>query len=148
MNHKRTWIRLFSVLLLLILGFNLYYRLRLNRYDGITMTAMDGSSHPEGVSVVLANQTGNDLESGNVHDLRLQRRILGVWFPVWRDFTLGQTREAFGYAAGASHTIDLEWKYAYGTKSTGNYRVIKEFWVCHAPESRDQILLSAAFSID
>lgn len=148
MKHKRTWMRMLCFLLFLVLGFNLYYCFRLNRYDGVTMTAMDGSAHAEGVSVVLANHTGNDLESGSPHDLRLQRRIFGVWFPVWRDFKLGQTREAYGYAAGASHEIDLEWKYTYGAKSTGNYRVIKEFWVCHVPEGRDRFLLSAAFSVE
>ena len=148
MKHKRTLIRVLSALLLLVLGFNLYYCFRLNRYDGVTMAAMNGSAHAEGVSVVLVNQTGNDFESGSPHDLRLQRRILGVWFPVWRDFTLGQTGEAFAYTAGASHEIDLGWKYAYGAKSAGNYRVIKKFWTCHAPESRDQFLLSAAFSIE
>ena len=147
MKHKRTYIWIFSLLMLLVLGFNFYFHFRLNRFDGVTMVAIDGSAHAEGVSVLLENQTNNDVESGNASILRLQRRILGVWLPVWRDFTVGHTGEAFGYDADASHKIDLFWKYSYGSKSSGHYRIIKEFWVLHAPGDRDKFLLSAEFDI-
>ena len=147
MKHKHIYLRIFLVLLILVLGFNLYYYFRLNRYNGVTMIAITGSAYPEGVSVVLTNQTDNDVESGNPNILRLQRRILGIWFPVWRDYTLGQTGEAFGYTAKDSHEIDLGWKYTYGAKLPGNYRVIKEYWVRYAPGDRDKFLLSAEFSI-
>jgi len=147
MKSKSFWFRVIIALLILLAGFNLYFHLRLDRQEDVHMAAVEESAHPLGVTVVLCNESDTEVESGNPHIVRLQRKILGLWFPVWRDFTAAYTGEAFGYSPHAWHEVELGWKGAYGEKGPGTYRVLKRFWTSPAAGEREIFWLSAEFTI-
>ena len=146
MKRKGICLRICVALLLLLAGFNLYYHIRLDRFEGVTMTAADGIARPDGVTVTIANDTTWEFVS-STYPYRLQVKHLGIWFPLWRDFTAGHKGEAFCYEPKSVQDIELRWKGDYGTRSPGQYRVLMQLKTPHSVTPQKKILLSAEFAI-
>ena len=147
MKYKRIGIWILAVPAVLLAAFNLYFHLRLDRHEDVHMAAVTETAHSIGVTVVLLNESGEEVESGNAHKVRLQRNLLGVWLPVWRDFTVDYTDEALCYAPHTSQKVELSWKGAYGEKGPGTYRLLKEFRMDPAAGTGERFWLSAEFTI-
>ena len=147
MKYKKLLIRLFVVFFILIAGYNLYFHFQLNRHENVLMTYVEDTAHSEGVSVILLNNTLDNIYSGAPYILRLQRQVLGVWLPVWPNFTTGYTEELYCYSPNIKYHLDLSWNSLYGAKAPGHYRVIKEFRIKLAPGDYEKFFLSAAFTI-
>ena len=147
MKYKRIGFWLLIVLAVLLAAFNLYFHLQLDRHEDVHMAAVTETAHSTGVTVVLLNESGAEVESGNAHQVRLQRNLLGVWLPVRRDFTVGYTEEALCYAPHAWQQVELSWKGAYGEQGPGTYRVLKEFRIAPAAGMGERFWLSAEFTI-
>jgi len=153
MNKTKKYIRSAVVVLLIVivflLGFQVYNVVRLSRYDGASMTVVVGSAHAEGVTVEITNHTDEKIQVGNMSTVRLQKRVVGLWIPLWWDFTSGQTQESGpGCDAGATCKQEMLWRGGYGAQGAGHYRVLQKVWADHAPGGRTRkYVISAEFTI-
>lgn len=152
MNNTKRYIRnavvVFLIVIVFLLGFQVYNGIRLS-YDGASMTVVEGSAHAEGVTVEITNHTDEKIEVGNMSTVRLQKRAVGLWIPLWRDFTAGHTQEGGPCCdAGATCQQKMLWRGGYGEQSVGHYRVLQKVWADHAPGERTRkYVISAEFTI-
>ena len=148
---KRVWLYALLAVILFLFGVQLHHAVFVNRYAGVSMTVVEGSAHAEGVTIEVRNET----DAKTIHcggfagpGIRLHKRVLGVWIPLWRDFTAGHTDEG-GPACepGESCQQELRWRGDYGAKGPGHYRVIQVFHDFRQPGDFTKFRLSAEFDI-
>ena len=147
---KRFLLYVFSAVVLFLLGVQVHHAALVNRYEDVSMTVVDGSAHGEGVTIEVINV--NDAKTiycgGFSGTARLQKRVLGVWIPLWRDFTAAHTQEG-GPRCEAEEPCrqELCWRGEYGRKGAGHYRVIQIFHDFRGPGDCTKFRLSAEFDI-
>lgn len=120
-----------------------------NTYEGVSMTAVEGTALPGTVTVEILNATDAEIESGNAHDFGLQREVDGTWY--WLETKTGEyanTAEALSYSKGETVTQELTWAGMYGSLPKGHYRVAKWFFEYRGPGDYTDFLLAAEFSVD
>lgn len=150
MKYKKLLLRLFPiplVLIILIVGFNLHFQSHLNRQENVLLTTVEHTANPGSVSVILLNTTLDNIYTGAPHILRLQKQILGIWFPIWRDFSVGYSDELYCYSPNITYRLDLKWTSLYGHKASGHYRVIKKFKINHGQNDYEDFWVSTEFTI-
>ena len=147
---KRFWLYTLLAVLLFLTGVQVHHALFVNRYEWISMAVVDGSAHAEGVTIEVINE--NDAKTiycgGFSGTARLQKRVMGAWVPLWRDFTAAHTQEGGPQCeAGEPRRQELRWRGDYGTKGAGHYRVIQVFHDSREPGDYTKFRLSAEFDI-
>ena len=147
---KRFWLYGFSAVILFLLGVQVYHTAFVNRYEGVSMTVVNGSVHKDGVTIEVRNETDGKIIhcGGFTGTARLQKRVLGMWIPLWRDFTAAHTAEGGPICEpGESCQQELCWRGDYGAKGAGHYRVIQGFHDFREPGDYTRFRLSAEFDI-
>lgn len=119
-----------------------------NTYEGVTMTAVEGTAYPGAVTVEIVNTTDVEIDSGNEHDFGLQKEVDGTWY--WLETQKGEyanTAEALIYPKDETVTQELTWANRYGSLPEGHYRVAKWFFEYREPGDTEDFLLAAEFDI-
>ena len=147
---KRGLLYALLAVILFLTGVQVHHALFVNRYDWISMKVVEGSAHAEGVTIEVLNE--NDAKTiscgGFSGNARLQKRVLGVWVPLWRDFTTAHTAEGGPKCeAGEPCRQELSWRGDYNVKGTGHYRVTQLFYDFRQPGDFTKFRLSAEFDI-
>lgn len=120
-----------------------------NTYEGVTMTAVEGTACPGTVTVEMLNTTDAEIDSGNEHDFGLQKEVDGSWYWLETlDDEYANTAEALIYPKNETVTQELTWASVYGTLPEGHYRVAKWFFEYRGPGDCTDFLLAAEFSVD
>lgn len=119
-----------------------------NTYEGVTMTAAEGTAYPGTVTVEILNTTDREIDSGNAYDFSLQKEVNGEWY--WletRKDEYDNTAEALIYPKGETVEQELMWADLYGSLPEGHYRVVKWFFEYREPGGHIDFLLAAEFDI-
>lgn len=120
-----------------------------NDYEGVTMTAVEGTAHPGTVTVEILNTTDQDIESGNEYDFALQKEMNGTWYWLQtKQDEYANTAEALLYPENETVTQKLTWANVYGSLDKGHYRVVKAFFEYGGPGDSVDFLLAAEFDIE
>ncbi len=121
----------------------------INDYAGVTMTVVEGTAMPGGVTVTILNTTDKEIDSGNKHVFALQVRQDGHWY--WletKEDSYATTSEALIYEKDVSATMNFNWASRYGSLAPGHYRVVKSFSEFRGPGDYTNFLLGAEFTLD
>ena len=95
---------------------------------GFTMTVVEGTATPGGVTVEVLNTTEAEILSGNEHDFGLQIEQDGRWYWLERKGESANTAEAYMFSTDESRELALKWASSYGSLKPGHYRVTKWFF--------------------
>ncbi len=119
-----------------------------NNYEGVTMTVVDGTAMPGGITVEVLNTTEAEINSGNEHDFGLQMEQDGQWYWLERKGEFANTAEAYIFAADEARELDLKWGSDYGDLKPGHYRATKWFFEYRRPGDTTDFLLTAEFTLE
>lgn len=119
-----------------------------NNYEGVTMTVVEGTAMPGGVTVEVLNTTEAEINSGNQHDFGLQMEQDGRWHWLERKGEFANTAEAYIFSTDESRELALTWSSGYGDLKPGHYRVTKWFFEYRAPGDTTDFLLTAEFTLE
>lgn len=107
------------------------------RQAGVTMTAAEGAATPREVTVEVLNTTERRLWNAGDSDpgYRLQRRLLGLWFPMRQVKPPGGTvcgmLPTYLYETDVPQKLTFQWSSDYRFPFTslypGHYRLILDF---------------------
>jgi len=118
-----------------------------NNFDGVAMTAKEGTVSSTGVTVLYKNNSDKLGIFGEY--LLLEKEIEGDWFQVLvniEDYGF----EDIGYELAPSeieeHPIDWDW--LYGSLDSGEYRIVKDILDVRGKGDYDKYYLAAQFTID
>lgn len=119
-----------------------------NNYEGVTMTVVDGTAMPGGITVEVLNTTEAEINSGNEHDFGLQMEQDGQWYWLERKGEFANTADAYMFSTDQSRELALKWGSSYGSLKPGHYRVTK--WFFEHRDSGDPVdfLLAAEFTLE
>lgn len=120
-----------------------------NDYEGVTMTAVEGTAHPGTVTVEVLNTTETSICSGNAADFGLQIEQGGQWY--WLEKKPGEhanTAEAYGYEKDETQELTFTWGSIYGSLEPGHYRVTKWFFEFDGDEKGLDFLLASEFTLE
>lgn len=118
-----------------------------NDYEGVTMTAVDGTAMPGTVTIEILNTTDAEIDSGNAYDFALQVEQNEVWYALKRS-SFVNTAEAIGYPRDVPIQQELTWGDSYGSLPEGHYRVIKSFFEYREDGDHIHFLLTAEFTLE
>lgn len=104
----------------------------INSLDGVTMTVVEETASPEGISIEVMNTTVKEIGSGNSSDYNLQVESDGKWYWLKENRSFGVTAEIYFYNKDKSVIYDLNWKDRYGSLPNGRYRIVKDFSEYHS----------------
>lgn len=119
-----------------------------NNYEGVTMTVVEGTAMPGGVTVEVLNTTEAEINSGNEHDFGLQIEQDGQWYWLERKGAFANTAEAYMFSTDESRELALKWGSSYGSLKPGHYRVTKWFFEYQDPGDATDFLLTAEFTLE
>ena len=119
-----------------------------NNYEGVSMTVVEGTATPGGVTVEVLNTTEAEIDSGNEHDFGLQMERDGQWYWLERKGEFANTAEAYIFAANEPRELVLTWGGDYGDLKPGHYRAAKWFFEYRGPGDTADFLLTAEFTLE
>ncbi len=119
-----------------------------NRYEGVSMTIVEGTPRPGGVTVEVLNTTDEEIDSGNAYDFGLQIEQDGRWYWLESKGEEANTAEAYIYAKDEPRELELAWGRMYGSLKPGHYRVTKQFFEYRGPGDSTDFLLTAEFTLE
>lgn len=106
--------------------------------EGLVMTAVESAAASRSVTVEILNETdGRFWNYGNYgQEHRLQRRLLGLWFPMRRekrpDDTVCAALPVFYYEKGVPQRFSFRWadnsRFPFMALEPGRYRLILDFY--------------------
>lgn len=116
-----------------------------NSSEGITMTIVDGTVSPTGMSVVLKNNS--DREFVYVPLINLEVQMDDMWYevPVLNDITYDMALSSLDL--GAEKELALNWEHEYGKLGKGKYRAVLSEQSHTVPEGAEIRFLAAEFEI-
>lgn len=117
-------------------------------YEGVTMTVVEGTAMPGGVTVEVLNTTEAEIDSGNAYDFGLQMEQDGRWYWLEPRGESANTAEAYIYSRDEARELALTWGSGYGDLKPGHYRVAKRFFEHRAPGDNTYFLLTAEFTLE
>lgn len=119
-----------------------------NNYEGVSMTAVEGTAQNNAVTVEILNSTTKEILSGNAWDFGLQVKQEEQWYWLERGGSVANTAEAYCYPTGEAQTLELAWDDTYGTLAAGHYRVTKWFFEQQEAGENIDFLLSCEFTLE
>lgn len=123
------------------------YTGEVNTYEGVTMTAVEGTAKPGGITIEILNTTNEEIESGNQADFAVQVEKNGEWYRLKEPAEWANTAEAWGFLKNQPVTIELRWNNRYGALPEGHYRVVKSFVEYHETGEQVYFTLAVEFEI-
>ena len=120
-----------------------------NTYEGVTMSVVDGTATPGGVTVNVRNSSSAEIDSGNAWDFFVQVEQDGQWYALETlQDKYANTAEAYVYETDVPRELELSWSRFYGSLEPGRYRVCKWFSEYRAPGDDTDFLLAAEFTLE
>lgn len=119
-----------------------------DNYEGVTMTLVEGTAMPGGVTVEVLNTTEAEILSGNEHDFGLQMEQDGQWYWLKRRGESANTAEAYGFPTDEPRELALAWGSRYGNLKPGHYRAAKWFFEHRDSGDNTDFLLTAEFTLE
>lgn len=120
-----------------------------NFLDGVTMTVVEETAYPEGISIEVMNTTVKEIGSGNSSDFNLQVERDGKWYWLKEHGSFTVTAEIYFYNQDEPVIYDLNWKDRYGSLPNGRYRIVKDFSEYHSKAGYSTFfLLAAEFNLE
>lgn len=120
-----------------------------NTVDGIAMEVKEETVSPEGLTVVVENESIEEAIYGD--DFVLERMIEGNWYQM----TTLLEEENYGFNAigyslipGESGEWEVNWEWLYGSLERGEYRIIKGVLDFREAGNFDEYYLAAEFVIE
>lgn len=117
-------------------------------YEGVTMSIVEETAMPGGVTVEVLNTTEAEIDSGNEHDFGLQMEQGDRWYWLEPKRVFDNTLEAYLYSKDAPRELALTWNGDYGDLKPGHYRVTKWFFEHRGPGDTTDFLLTAEFTLE
>lgn len=115
-------------------GLGKKYEEVVNTLDGLTIEVVEGTLTSKSICVLVTNETGFGLVTGNPYHMSVQKEVKGEWYPLEWPANMGVTDEGYLYETGTSHEEVFDWSTRHGTLKAGHYRVVKSFSVNEATE--------------
>lgn len=113
-----------------------------DNYEGVSMT-LTGTVGPGAASVIVTNDTGEEVYSGNEHVFGVHVEKDGVWYSIAEKGEFATTAEAMIFEPGVQRQLDMSWGRRYGSLPKGHYRIVKNFFT----DSGADFLLTAEFEL-
>lgn len=115
--------------------------------EGISMTVDTETVTSEGASFLLLQTTEHDIRYGDDYFLQVLEN------EVWRDVPYaidnwGFHSIAYNLPKNTPKTLEVNWKWLYGSLPAGEYRLVKEFMDFRGTGDYDKYTITAAFIID
>ena len=99
-----------------------------NNFEGVTMTVVEGTVRPGGLTVQVLNTTDEEIDSGNAYDFWVQVERNGAWYWLEEEGERANTAEALIYLKDTPRELTFSWSDRYGSLPKGHYRVVKDFF--------------------
>jgi len=118
-----------------------------NNFDGVTMTAKEGTSSSTGLTVFFRNKSSSQCIYGEY--FLLEMKINGNWFqvPTVIDSNYGFNDIGYQLASGDDGEWAVDWDWLYGSLDTGEYRIVKDILDFRGSGEYDTYYLGAEFAI-
>jgi hypothetical protein len=116
--------------------------------EGVTMEVEESSVSGTGLTIVLTNNTDNEITYGS--DFKLETMAEETWTDCEFIIENGAfTSEGYDIAPGKSDKQEVDWEWLYGTLNKGRYRITKGIALSTAsdPEGYVGAEITAEFNI-
>ncbi len=115
-----------------------------NNFEGVTMTVVEGTVRPGGLTVQVLNTTDEEIDSGNAYDFGVQVERNGAWYWLEEEGERANTAEVLIYLKDTPRELEFNWADRYGSLPKGHYRVVKGFF----ESAYSNFRLAAEFTLD
>lgn len=119
-----------------------------NTWERVTMTAVEGTARPGGLTVQVLNTTNKEIESANAYDFTVQVERNGAWYRLEEEVEQTETSETLFYLENNPRELTFNWSERYGSLPKGYYRVVKSFFGYHSQGVGSNFLLAVEFTLD
>lgn len=117
-----------------------------NNFEGVTMAVKDGIASSTGSTVILKNKSSNQFIYGEYFSL--EKKSNGSWYQVPAVIeNYGFDAIGHNLASGEDSEWTVDWKWLYGSLSTGEYRIVKDILKFKSPGKYDTYYFAAEFAI-
>ena len=119
-----------------------------NNLDDVFMHVKEGSITPNGLTLVIENNSANDSMYGEFY--MLEKKINGSWYqvPVAIDGDYGFTDIGYELKSGKNEEIKIDWEWLYGSLDAGQYRIVKDIHSFKGSINYGNFYLAAEFTIE
>ena len=121
-----------------------------NNFDGATMSIVQGTVTPIGLTVEFTSSNENECIYGTFYCLEFNSS--GKWYQVpYSDKIKSEvawTKEGYTISKGESQQFSENWEWLYGRLGTGHYRIVKDISDFRGTGDYDAYNLAAEFTIE
>jgi uncharacterized protein YceK len=119
-----------------------------NNFDGVTMSAKEGTVSSTGLTVILENNS--DKQGIYGEEFWVEKKINGSWYqvPIAIDGNYGFPSIGYDLASSAVKEWSVEWEWLYGSLDPGEYRIVKDILDFRKTGDYDEYFLTAEFTIE
>lgn len=129
---RKSIIVICGVLVICIVGVIVMSQLKSNEaefnpVDNVTMEIVEGTLTNTGAVIVITDLSGEDNTYGEWY--RIDKLEDGKWYEL-EDIVEGNVGwHAIGHSVGEDNklTMEVDWKWLYGSLENGKYRIVKDF---------------------